>query len=250
MVIRTTMSMIERPAMTIEAAPVVARALAADTAVSAALFAWFSPAFPTGGFAYSHGIEAAAAEGAVAGESDLALWIEALLSHGGGWTDAVLLNAAHRVALADNEPGLSDLAALAEALSPSRERLAETLGQGEAFSQAVAAGWPRCAWSCAPLRLAHPLAAGIACARLGACARTALTAYLTAFSANLCAVGVRLGLTGQTGAIRILAALGPTIVSVAERAAGSTLDDLGSCALGSDIAAMRHETLCGRLFIS
>jgi urease accessory protein len=38
------------------------------------------------------------------------------------------------------------------------------------------------------------------------------------------------------------------ILRTASRAADSTLDDLGSATLNSDIAAMRHETLDGRLF--
>ena len=65
--------------MTIEAPKGFAEALAADSTISAALFAWFSPAFPTGGFAYSHGLEAAAAEGQVTDERSLAQWLEGVL---------------------------------------------------------------------------------------------------------------------------------------------------------------------------
>ncbi len=157
------------------------------------------------------------------------------------------MNAAH--SLSGDEAALANLAELAAALAPSRERLAETLGQGEAFRAAVAGGWPACAPDLR-IRMAYPLAAGTACGRLGAPARTALAAYLTGFCANLIAAGVRLSLTGQAGGVRILAGLGPLIVETAARAAASTLDDLGACALGSDIAAMRHEILHTRLFIS
>jgi urease accessory protein len=55
---------------------------------------------------------------------------------------------------------------------------------------------------------------------------------------------------GHTDAVKVDAALEPVILATAERAAGSSLDDLGACALASDIAAMRHETLDGRLFLS
>ena len=61
-----------------------------------ALFAWFSPAFPTGGFAYSQGLETVVAEGYVRGERGLAGWLEDILQHGSGWSDAVLLSLAHR----------------------------------------------------------------------------------------------------------------------------------------------------------
>ena len=226
------------------------RALETEDAVASSLFAWFSPAFPVGGFAYSHGLEAAAAEGVVGGERDLAAWLEAVLSVGGGWNDAVLLNAAHALALTGDKAGLIALADVAQALTPSRERLAETVGQGEAFLAAVQGGWPHARCPALPDRTPYPVAAGAACALLGAPARLSLTAFLTGFFANLIAAGVRLSLTGQAGGVRILSGLGPVIVDVAGRAAASSLDDLGGCAFGSDIAAMRHETLNGRLFIS
>ncbi|MEI9891743.1 MAG: urease accessory UreF family protein [Caulobacteraceae bacterium] len=98
-----------------------------DEAMAGALFAWFSPAFPTGGFAYSHGIETAVAEGRIEGERGLAGWLEDILVHGAGWSDAVLLSLARRAGDAD---ALLRIAELAAALAPSRERLAETLGQG------------------------------------------------------------------------------------------------------------------------
>ena len=251
---RTIMDMASR--MTIEApqtfakGKTLAEALAADGAVSTALFAWFSPAFPTGGFAYSHGLEAAAAEGLIGDERGLAAWLEGVLMAGGGWNDAVLLNAAHSLATGGDEATMAELSDLALALAPSRERLAETVGQGQAFRAAVAAGWPQAICPGLPERVAYPIAAGTACALIGAAAQTALTAYLTGFCANLIAAGVRLSLTGQTGGVRILSGLNPVIVEIAGRAAASTLDDLGGCAMGADVAAMRHETLHTRLFIS
>ncbi|HEV7384050.1 MAG TPA: urease accessory UreF family protein, partial [Phenylobacterium sp.] len=77
-----------------------------------------------------------------------------------------------------------------------------------------------------------------------------LTAWLHAFAANLVSVAVRAVPLGQTAGVAVIAELEPVILTVAARAAASTLDDLGSSALLSDIAAMRHETLGVRLFIS
>jgi urease accessory protein len=48
----------------------------------------------------------------------------------------------------------------------------------------------------------------------------------------------------------VIAELEPMILATAARAAASTLDDLGSATILSDIATMRHETLGVRLFIS
>ena len=41
----------------------------------ARLMAWLSPVFPTGGFAYSSGLETAVAEGLVKDEADLLNWL-------------------------------------------------------------------------------------------------------------------------------------------------------------------------------
>ncbi len=84
------------------------------------LFAWFSPAFPTGGFAWSHGLETAAAESLIAGETGLGDWLEDILELGGGWTDAVLFALAHGAARARDDAELKRMAELARALAPSR----------------------------------------------------------------------------------------------------------------------------------
>ena len=49
-----------------------------------ALLAWTSPAFPTGSFACSHGLEWAVEAGDVRDEATLLAWIEDLLAHGSG----------------------------------------------------------------------------------------------------------------------------------------------------------------------
>jgi len=217
--------------------------------VSGVLFAWFSPAFPTGGFGYSHGIESAAADARIHGEADLLAWLTGILNQGAGWTDAVLFALAHRAAQAGDPNRLSELAELAAAFAPSRERRAEAIGQGEAFLAAVREGWPDAVVGLAE-EVAYPVAAGACCGRIGASLPDALQAYLTAFSANLIAAGVRLGLCGQKAGVRILSALGPHISGLALRASEAEEYDLGGCAFGSDIASMRHEVLEGRLFLS
>lgn len=209
------------------------------------LFAWFSPAFPTGAFAWSHGLEAAGLNG----EAELAAWLADVTAHGGGWSDAVLANLAWRAGAQRDAARLEQIAAIGHALCPSRERQAETLGQGAAFAGAVGEGWPE--FAPPPVRrLPYPAAAGWSAGALGAPPALALAAYLNGFAANLIAAGVRLSLCGQAGGVRILAGLAPMIGEMAERAARSDEDDLGGCAIAADIASMRHETLDGRLFLS
>ena len=88
------------------------------------------------------------------------------------------------------------------------------------------------------------------CGAAGIALETALTAWLHAFAANLVSVAVRAIPLGQSDAVAVIAGLEDVILRTAARAAEATLDDLGSGAIASDIAAMRHETLDGRLFIS
>jgi len=219
------------------------------------LLTWFSPAFPVGAFGYSHGLETAIREGAVSSTDDLAAWIEGLLEHGSGWSDAVLFKLAWDAADAGE---LAELAELAEALAPSSERHKETMQLGTAFVKAVG---PWLLAETQPFaqsetegasgaRPPYPCAAGAACAAADIALPAALVAWLHGFVANLVSVAVRAIPIGQRNAVAVLAALEGTILATAERAVESSRHDLGGCAFLSDIAAMRHETLQPRLFIS
>src|SRR5690242_19979050 len=103
----------------------------------ARLVLWFSPGFPTGAFGFSHGLEWAVEAGDVSDRDSLIAWIAALLEHGSGWSDAVLLAVSHRGLTAGDRSGLIEAAELAAALQPSAERRLETSVQGEAFLKAV-----------------------------------------------------------------------------------------------------------------
>ncbi len=209
------------------------------------LLTWLSPAFPVGAFGYSHGLETAIREGVVTDARELSRWIASLLEHGSGWTDAVLARAAWTAVTAEDHAALDAIAELGEALAPCLERHRETMAQGEAFLTAVAA------WRPPPiLNAPYAVAVGAAAGAAGIPLEPALTAWLHAFAANLISVAVRAIPLGQSDAVAVIAGLETVILKVATRAAASTLDDLGQVALLSDIAAMRHETLPGRLFIS
>jgi urease accessory protein len=207
-----------------------------------ALTQWLSPAFPLGSFAYSHGLEAAVAAGEVTDAAGVERWIGDVLAHGAGWNDAVLL----ALALADGTDHVA-LAGVARALAASRERLEETEAQGTALAATVSALSGR---SLAPMPF--PVALGAAAAPLGLPAERVVALYLQAFAGTLALAAVRFVPLGQTEGQRVLAALHPAILTLAEgavRAAGSDgLEALGGAALGADLAAMRHETLEVRIF--
>jgi urease accessory protein len=62
------------------------------------LLAWLSPAFPVGGFSYSHGLEAAVEAGTVRDRATLERWVAAVLTHGSGRIDADLFREAWGIA--------------------------------------------------------------------------------------------------------------------------------------------------------
>ena len=104
------------------------------------LAAWVSPAYPVGAFAYSHGLERAVADGRVDGPEALSAWIADALEHGAGRTDAILTAHAWRAGSEGDDAALSEIAELARALAPSRERLAETAQPGAAFAETTEIG--------------------------------------------------------------------------------------------------------------
>ncbi len=211
------------------------------------LMTWLSPAFPVGGFSYSHGLERAVHDDVVTDRDSLEDWLCALLEIGSAWNDAVLFAEAWRRAEAGSE--FDDLAELAGALAGSMERHRETTLQGEAFI-AAASGWPHPALARLPEGCAYCIAVGAVAGAHGIPLADALAAFLQSFAANLVQASIRLGVTGQTGAVATMAALEPLVLKVAGRAAISSLDDLGSAAVVSDIMAMKHETQYSRLFRS
>lgn len=227
------------------------------------LLAWLSPAFPTGGFAYSHGLEWAVEAGDVCDQASLAAWVSDVLAYGSGRNDAILLRQAHRAA---DAAGLAQVAALARATASGRERLAEAVNQGNAFLLAAAAwskppdgaasghagttGSARLEPPALPPDLPYAVAVGAVARLHGVAEDDVAVGFLQAFAANLISAAVRLVPLGQTAGLQVLAGLEPLIVQVAEATRGAGLDDLGGACFRSDLAAMRHETQYTRLFRS
>lgn len=200
------------------------------------LIQWLSPAFPTGAFAYSHGLEQAMSEG-IRSPAAVAGWVAGILHHGGGWIDAVLL----ALTLRGGDP--EELSDLARAQAGSAERLCETMDQGRAFAATVAALTgldhpPR------PL----PVAVGVAARGLDLPHEEIVALYLHAFAGNLVSAATRFLPLGQAQGQKALASLHDAICNCARRAVGADAGALETCCFGADLAAMRHETLDVRIF--
>jgi urease accessory protein len=212
------------------------------------LLTWLSPAFPTGGFAYSHGLEWVVEAGDVTNRAQLVEWLSDLIAHGSLWSDSILVRHACRT----REPAaLHELAAFASACAASRERQEETRAQGAAFRRAIAVwhGMPEPPTQgeddiCWPL----PVALGAAFRAEGLDEDTACLAAMHAAVAALVSAAVRLVPLGQTDGLRAMAALETLVLHTTQRSRNATLDEIGGNCMRSDIAAMRHETQQTRLF--
>lgn len=218
------------------------------------LMAWLSPSFPVGAFSYSSGIEWAVEANDIKDAATLKAWLGVMLAEGGGYCDAVLFVHAYRAAAGDDDKLLHEVAELAAAFTPSKERHLETTAQGNAFVEAM-----RAAWACAAIErlkavwdgpVAYPVAVAVAAAGHGIALEPSLAAYLQAVTANWVSAGVRLIPLGQSDGQRVLAALEAAVTATVQRALAASLDDLGSSAFRADLASARHETQYTRLFRS
>ena len=211
------------------------------------LLAWLSPSFPTGGYAYSHGLEWTVEQGDVRDLAGLLDWIEVVLRHGSGWTDTILLRHAWR---AEGAESLREIADLAAALAVSRERFEETVDQGASFARAVSV------WGVLPPVIATqdeapwplPVVIGSSFRVAGLAEDQAAFGALHGFVANLVSAAVRLVPLGQTDGLRALRALEAVIEQVGDLTRSATLDEVGGFAFGAELASFRHETQSTRLF--
>jgi urease accessory protein len=218
------------------------------------LMAWLSPSYPVGAFSYSSGIEWTVEAGDIKDAETLRQWLAAVVGAGSGVCDAIFFVQAHRAVADGDDKHLREVAELAAAFAPCKERQLETTAQGKAFVEVTQAAWATPAldrlgtiWD-GPI--AYPLAVAAAAAGHGIAVEPALDAFLHAVTANLISAGVRLIPLGQSDGQRVLAALEEVVAVTAQRALTASLDDLGSATFRADIASMRHETQYTRLFRS
>ncbi len=201
------------------------------------LVQWLSPSYPVGAFSYSHGLEWAVDARQVTDRETLKAWLETVLRHGAGQSDALFLCAAYGV------DDATEVDAIARAFAPSAERLRETVLQGEAFCRAT-----RDIWGVDMPAMIYPVAVGHAARVHGLPLDQTLQVFLHAFISNLAAAGMRLVPLGQTDGQIVIKTLAATCIDVADRAMDGSLEDLSSTAFLSDIASMKHETQYSRIF--
>ncbi|MEM9798285.1 MAG: urease accessory UreF family protein [Pseudomonadota bacterium] len=194
---------------------------------------WLSPAFPLSGYAYSHGLETAMANGRVRDADGAYDWAATVLRHGSGALDAWLI----RAAMAGGDP--ADLRDIAAARAGSAERWAETRDMGAAFATETEALGE------APLPPGLPFPVALGLRARGMDPVTVVTLYLQAFAGQLVGAATRFLPLGQSEGQGVLRRLHPLI---AEIAAHEDETPPPQSAFLADYDAMAHETLQPRIF--
>jgi urease accessory protein len=213
--------------------------------------------FPTGAFAFSHGLEGLVEAGFVKSEADVAALLRAQVEENLAGIEAPAMRHAHRFAAAGDVAQLLALDDELTALKPvpafrdgsakvGRRFLESTVGLVDGatvdeYRRAVAGG---------QAAGHHAVAFGVVMQAAGLDEEAAALALGAGFVNGLAAAAVRLGVIGQGAAQRMVARLHPEVLAAVERARQTPLDELGAYLPMVDVAGLRQPTLPGRLFAS
>jgi urease accessory protein len=218
---------------------------------------WLSPAFPTGSYSYSHGIEWAVESGHIHDRKSLVDWLEADLCYGSGRNEAILFIEAWRCAKENKCDDLLKIAELAAAFRGTSEFALETSQQAASCLATLRRVWPDSLietlsdlLSELGISPALSIVLGVRAARQDIPATLSLPAFLQSYLANLITAGVRLVPLGQTDGQLAIAELEPAVLRVAGQAGCATIHDLGSAGFIVDLISASHETQYTRLFRS
>src|SRR5258708_32477161 len=105
------------------------------------LQSWLSPAFPTGSYSYSHGIEWAVEAGHIHDRKSLVDWLEADLRCGSGRNEAIFFIEAWRCATEQDCEKLLEVAELAAAFRGTSEFALESSQQATACLATLRRVW-------------------------------------------------------------------------------------------------------------
>jgi urease accessory protein len=213
--------------------------------------------FPTGGYAFSHGIEGLHAMGLLrdeAGVRDVALThIAETLAR----LELPAVSHAHTAARGSDLPALVELDHLLTALKPVPAIRAASTRMGRRLLEAALPLFPSSVGEQLLAAVREGQASGHHAVAFGVVAQgaeigrdDALAGFAAAALNGYVAAAVRLGVIGQAAAQRVIAGLEPNLVAAIAAAPGVETVDMGGYAPLLDIAGMRQPDLPARLFAS
>lgn|SRR6476659_284798 len=212
--------------------------------------------FPSGGFAFSSGLEAAVKDGAVRDGKELARYGEDLLVRGIGRREAIAVAVAHEAAMTGRlAPALAVDRAL-EALKLGRDSRLASRQMGRQVIKVAAEQLhdhrPLLEYRKAVEEARSPghvpVAVGLTLAACGWSRQDTVAAFLYQTAQGMVSAAMKLLPVGQQQGQQLLAGWGPMIAQVSHRATPQA--GLASWSPIHDIYAMRHARLESRLFRS
>ena len=213
--------------------------------------------FPTGGYAFSHGLEGLHAMGLVTTGADVRQVTRAHVEETLAWQDLPAVSHAHCHASAGDLDALIEIDHLLSALRPVPAFRKASTRMGRRTLEATAPLFPSpfAERVLGTIRDGltpghHAIAFGVAAQAAGIEAPGAVTAFAAAAVNGYVAAAVRLGAIGQTSAQGIIAGLGPILAEAIVAAPGIEPCDFGGSLPLLDIAGMRQPALPARMFAS
>ena len=212
--------------------------------------------FPSGGFAFSSGLEAAVKDGAVRDGKDLAGYVEDLLVQGIGRREAIAVAVAHQAAVMGRLAQALAVDRALEALKLSRDSRLASRQMGRQVIKAAAEQLQdhrllleyRSAVDDERAPGHVPVAVGLTLAACGWSRRDTVAAFLYQTAQGMVSAAMKLLPVGQQQGQQLLAGWGPMIARLSRRATPQA--GLASWSPIQDIYAMRHARLESRLFRS
>ncbi len=205
------------------------------TVDSQTLSLWFSPNFPTGGFSYSHGLDALYGS-AIKDIDELRAALLLILHQGGARNDAIFLQ------LAMKGGDFGKLNSYCRAFAAGFERWEETIAQGTNFAKAVR--------EVHGLELkigAYPLVVGQAARLLNLDPELTTIYYLQNMMSNLAMISARLVPLSVLDVNAMLLQMQPDIASIAGEVQDCGIEDISTATILIDLASLSHETQGVRL---
>ena len=218
------------------------------------LLTWFSPSFPIGSYAYSHGLEYAIESKIIKNTSDLSDWISDFLNYGTCYNDGIIISNAYDAVIKNNFKELENISLIAKAFKPTKEISLESYQQGVSFAHAVSKSLNSKKFDKLITIINKNISYVIAVACAGAVCNInkldLVNAYFHAFISNLISAALRLMSIGQTESQILIIKFKKEVELLTNKILLNSLDDLGSSVLIGDWCSAKHEKQYSRLFRS
>jgi len=218
------------------------------------LLTWFSPSFPIGSYAYSHGLEYAVESKVIKDISDLSSWINDFLFYGSGYNDGILISCGYDAVVNNDLYKLEEISYIGKAFKPSKEISLESAQQGISFIQAVSSSLKSDKFDGLIKIIKENISFPIVVACAGATCKInkldLINAYLHAFVSNIISAALRLMSIGQTESQILLMKFKKEVEMLTKIIISKKINDLGSSVLIGEWSSANHEKQYSRLFRS